>query len=270
MSQLGFHVNQKLGANSDFQTQTLLSMIGQLMTFDLLKDVEVLDLSNPLNICLYTRDGVTVTFGQPDDLPGKLAWMRDVLPSLQAGGIMNGTLDVSAKGGPIYSPAEPGWFRQRRNRETRRFREILEAKIRGRNNAVAGYLAGWGRRGIKAKNVHVHRKKREWWNILYFGCTIDTKYGILSLISCTYHPVNKPLRGGKAFEACRCAGYWQFQDREYMRRPRRSGRDGGAWGGCPRLFRLSIWRFFRYKGHAARYWRVLRRRSVNAGSVCGR
>lgn len=108
MSQLGFHVNQKLGANSDFQTQTLLSMIEQLMTFDLLKDVAELDLSNPLNVCLYTRDGITVTFGQPDDLPGKLAWMRDVLPSLQAGGITGGTLDVSAKGGPIYSPAETG------------------------------------------------------------------------------------------------------------------------------------------------------------------
>ncbi len=104
MSQLGFHVNQKLGANSDLQTQTLLDMIEQLAAFDLLNDVSELDLSNPLNVCLYTRDGITVTFGQPDDIPGKLAWMRDVLPSLKAGGITNGTLDVSAKGGPIYSP----------------------------------------------------------------------------------------------------------------------------------------------------------------------
>lgn len=106
MSQIGFHVNQKLGANSDFQTQALLSMIEQLMAFDLLKDVAELDLSNPLNVCLYTRDGITVTFGQPEDIPGKLAWMRDVLPSLHEGGITDGTLDVSAKGGPIYSPAK--------------------------------------------------------------------------------------------------------------------------------------------------------------------
>lgn len=108
MSQIGFHVNQKLGANSDLQTQTLLSMLEQLISFDLLKDVTELDLSNPLNVCLYTRDGITVMFGQPDDIPGKLAWMRDVMPSLQAGGITEGTLDVSAKGGPIYSPASAG------------------------------------------------------------------------------------------------------------------------------------------------------------------
>ena len=107
MSQIGFHVNQKLGANSDFQTRALLSMIQQLMEYDLLGDTAELDLSNPLNVCLYTRDGITVTIGQPENLAEKLAWMRDALPSLREGGITSGTLDVSAKGGAIYSPALP-------------------------------------------------------------------------------------------------------------------------------------------------------------------
>ncbi len=107
MSQIGFHVNQKLGANSDFQTRALLSMIQQLQEYDLLKDTKELDLSNPLNVCLYTRDGITVTIGQPENLAEKLAWMRDALPSLREGNITSGTLDVSAKGGAIFSPAVP-------------------------------------------------------------------------------------------------------------------------------------------------------------------
>ena len=107
MSQIGFHVNQKLGANSDFQTRALLSMIQQLQGYDLLKDTKELDLSNPLNVCLYTRDGITVMIGQPENLAEKLAWMRDALPSLREGGITSGTLDVSAKGGAIFSPALP-------------------------------------------------------------------------------------------------------------------------------------------------------------------
>ena len=62
------------------------------------------DLANPLHVCLYTKDNVEVVLGQPDGLSEKLAWMRDALPSLRKSGATGGTLDVSAKGGAIYSP----------------------------------------------------------------------------------------------------------------------------------------------------------------------
>ncbi len=104
MSQLGFEVNAPIGTRSDFQTQTLLTMIEQLMAFELFDDVSELDLSNPLRVCLYTDEGITVVIGQAENLSDKLAWMRDALPSLRTGGITEGTLDVSAKGGAIFSP----------------------------------------------------------------------------------------------------------------------------------------------------------------------
>jgi|GEM_PF-685781 len=104
MSQLGYEVNEKIGKESDLQTQALLSIIGELRKLDLLKEVAGADLANPLRVTLTTKDGVTVVLGQPDNLADKLAWMRDALPSLRESGVAGGTLDVSAKGGASYSP----------------------------------------------------------------------------------------------------------------------------------------------------------------------
>lgn len=105
MSTIGFEVNEQIGTATDLQTQALLSLIRELEALDLLKDVARADLSNPLNVCLYTTDNITVALGQTDGLSDKLAWMRDTLPSLRKSGVCGGTLDVSAKGGAIYSPA---------------------------------------------------------------------------------------------------------------------------------------------------------------------
>ena len=104
MSNIGFAINEKIGTSSDLQTQTLLSLIAELEKLELLQEVQRADLANPLHVCLYTKDNIEVVLGQPDGLSEKLAWMRDALPSLRKSGATGGTLDVSAKGGAIYSP----------------------------------------------------------------------------------------------------------------------------------------------------------------------
>ncbi len=106
MSNIGFEVNEQIGTKSDLQTQALLSLIKELQNVDLIKDVTRVDLSNPLNVRLYTKENITVMLGQPDGLSEKLAWMRDALPSLRKSGVSGGTLDVSARGGAIYAPAQ--------------------------------------------------------------------------------------------------------------------------------------------------------------------
>ncbi|HWR23319.1 MAG TPA: FtsQ-type POTRA domain-containing protein, partial [Feifaniaceae bacterium] len=106
MSNIGFEVNEQIGKASDLQTQALLSLIRELKNLDLLKDVSRADLANPLNVCLYTTENITVVLGQPDGLSEKLTWMRDALPSLRKSGVAGGTLDVSARGGAIYAPAQ--------------------------------------------------------------------------------------------------------------------------------------------------------------------
>ncbi len=104
ISQLGFQVNQPLGPGSDMQVKALMALLEQLDTHNLNAEVSGIDLSNPLRLTMQTVEGVTVVLGQADNLSDKMDWLRETLPSLRAGNITNGTLDVSAKGGAIYSP----------------------------------------------------------------------------------------------------------------------------------------------------------------------
>ncbi len=110
MSQVSFHVNEPLGTGSDLQVRTLLTLIDQLQFYSLVGEVLEVDVSNPLRICLQTKVGISVVLGQPENISEKLAWMRDVLPSLQSAGYSSGVLDVSAKGGAIYSPTQATSF----------------------------------------------------------------------------------------------------------------------------------------------------------------
>lgn len=104
ISQVGFQVNQTLGPASDMQVQALLSLLQLLDARGLRADIQSIDLTNPLRLSMLTTEGITVLLGQGDNLADKLYWMEQTLPSLRAGSITEGTLDVSAKGGAIYSP----------------------------------------------------------------------------------------------------------------------------------------------------------------------
>jgi len=104
VSVTGYQVNHSIAASTDFQVQALLSLLRALQEMDMLHEVAFADISNPLRSWLMTRDGIQVVLGQPDELTDKLAWMQDTLPSLRASGVTSGTLDVSARGGAIWSP----------------------------------------------------------------------------------------------------------------------------------------------------------------------
>ncbi len=100
-----YHVNQKLGEESDFHSRTLVTLLRALEEEELLDTVKTLDISNPLRITMVTFDGLTVVFGQSDNAAEKLMNFRTVLPMLiQRGYNTSGTLDLSAKGSPVYSP----------------------------------------------------------------------------------------------------------------------------------------------------------------------
>jgi len=102
----GFQLSEPIGEKNDFQTRTLLDLMACLKSQGLEDEIISIDLSNPLSIDMLTDSGITVHIGQPEDLEEKMEWIVDVLPELHKRGITSGVLDVSARGGAIYSPEQ--------------------------------------------------------------------------------------------------------------------------------------------------------------------
>lgn len=106
ISQMGFQVNQPLDTGSNMQIQALMLILQQIEAFNLRADIVSIDLTNPLRLSMQTKEGIAVLLGQSDNMEKKMYWLRETLPSLRGGGITEGTLDVSAKSGAIYSPPQ--------------------------------------------------------------------------------------------------------------------------------------------------------------------
>ncbi|MDL2217851.1 FtsQ-type POTRA domain-containing protein [Christensenellaceae bacterium OttesenSCG-928-M15] len=104
MSQHTFTLNQPIGAADDVQAAALREILKGLEELSLMGDITEIDVSNPLRSTLKTTEGITVLLGQTTGLLEKLEWLKETLPSLRLSDIKTGTLDLSAKGGPIYSP----------------------------------------------------------------------------------------------------------------------------------------------------------------------
>lgn len=101
----GYHVGQRLGEESDFNSRTLVALLEAIYGAGIEGNVELVDMSNPLSVSILTLEGLTLHIGQPNDLDQKLANYRAVLPKLrQMGRAGAGTLDLSAMGDPVYSP----------------------------------------------------------------------------------------------------------------------------------------------------------------------
>lgn len=111
MGSSGYHVNQRLGEESDFNSRTMISLLEAVYSAGLEKEITRIDLGNPLSINMETASGVRIHLGQPDRAEEKLADFKTVLPTLRSMGYdTDGTLDLSAQGDPVYSPektAEP-------------------------------------------------------------------------------------------------------------------------------------------------------------------
>lgn len=105
MGSSGYHVNQRLGEESDFNSRTMISLLEAVYSAGLEKEITRIDLGNPLSINMETASGVRIHLGQPDRAEEKLADFKTVLPTLRSMGYdTDGTLDLSAQGDPVYSP----------------------------------------------------------------------------------------------------------------------------------------------------------------------
>ncbi len=103
----GYHIGQRLGEESDFNSRTLVEILAALYGAGIEADIDLVDMSNPLSVSMTTTLGLTLHIGQPDGLEQKLADYLAVLPELQKLGLANsGALDLGAMGDPVYSPAE--------------------------------------------------------------------------------------------------------------------------------------------------------------------
>ena len=68
----------------------------------------LLDLKNPVDVLLVSRDGITVHIGLDDELERKLTSAGNALSELEKSGVKNGLLDVDLDGAALYSPRKAG------------------------------------------------------------------------------------------------------------------------------------------------------------------
>ncbi|MEG1547550.1 MAG: FtsQ-type POTRA domain-containing protein [Clostridia bacterium] len=106
MGSAGFQVSQRLGEETDFNSRALVMIIQALTRHDLAKSISRLDISNALSMYMTTVSGFNVQLGQPDNIDEKLEKLAIVLPELIARNITGGTINLSARGDPTYSPQQ--------------------------------------------------------------------------------------------------------------------------------------------------------------------
>lgn len=108
VSMTGFQLGERLGEGDDFSTATLVNLISALEAYNLVGEVVSIDLTTPLAITMRVRNGLTIFIGQPTDLEAKMASLYKILPQFVSQSISMGTLYLSAKGSPVYSPSSDG------------------------------------------------------------------------------------------------------------------------------------------------------------------
>ncbi|OQB24628.1 MAG: Cell division protein FtsQ [Firmicutes bacterium ADurb.Bin182] len=101
----GCQVNRSLGETPDIFIYTLLEVLGALKDEDFLSSIKTLEVSNPLDIRMTAINELHIVLGEADRLSEKLESLKEVMPELERRGLLNGILDLSIKGAPVYSPA---------------------------------------------------------------------------------------------------------------------------------------------------------------------
>lgn len=104
MGASGYKVGTYLGDENDFMAKTLFSILDAMTQSGIIQDVKSLDISNPLSIKMVMRSGIAVHMGQSDDASEKFEKLAKVLPWLAERGYTDGSVDISMKGAPVYSP----------------------------------------------------------------------------------------------------------------------------------------------------------------------
>lgn len=108
MGATGYKVGTYLGDENDFMARTLLSILDAMEKSGIKESVKSLDISNPMSIEMVMKNGIRVHMGQSEDAQKKFEKLVLVLPWLEQNGYLDGTVDISAKGDPVYSlPTTP-------------------------------------------------------------------------------------------------------------------------------------------------------------------
>ena len=109
MGSSGFQLGERLGESSDFNNSILLSMIKAMEKEGVLSDMAKLDITQPLNVNITTKDGYTILVGQAENLEEKFANLSIVLSKVKAMGYTGGSINLAVNGDPVYMPplAEP-------------------------------------------------------------------------------------------------------------------------------------------------------------------
>lgn len=100
----GYRVNGQLGDASDFTSRTMVALMEAIAESGVESQVESVDITNALSVTMQTKAGYTVQLGQPEALADKLRKFAIVLPEVERLGYTAGTIDVSVRGDPVFSP----------------------------------------------------------------------------------------------------------------------------------------------------------------------
>lgn len=101
-----YQVNLRLGELTDFYSNTLVAILQALDKHSLTDQIAYLDISNPLSVHMELVSGLDVLLGQPDGLDEKLESLARMMPELERLSLTEGTLHLSAKNDPVYSPPQ--------------------------------------------------------------------------------------------------------------------------------------------------------------------
>lgn len=95
ISVTGYQIGEPLGVQDDYQLETTKVLLALLYESDYRTDYEIVDISNPLDIKLLSRNRITVRLGQLEDIDTKLFRSARILRQLAAEGVVGGIVDAS-------------------------------------------------------------------------------------------------------------------------------------------------------------------------------
>lgn len=96
-------VGRKMVAGSAAHGEAFLLLIQELTLQGYLSEVSELNVNDPENIYLTTRDGFTARLGDLTDLRAKIGTVRAVVPKLRERGAQGGLLEAVIPGEAVYS-----------------------------------------------------------------------------------------------------------------------------------------------------------------------
>ena len=97
-------VGQKIIAINPRQQQAYLAVMEELLLQQFYDEISELNLTDPNNLYLITRDGYTIHLGDEEQMQAKIGTVRGVIAKLHEMGKFGGIIEVKVPGEATYSP----------------------------------------------------------------------------------------------------------------------------------------------------------------------